>query len=1320
MESSFFHRLSGILWGVIVTLIVLLAIYVSVGRMLASNIGAWQDDILRELNHRVPFTVEAQKVSGEWQAFTPVIILTGLRLSVEDSARAPLELSEGRVGVDVMRSLLTRSLQMTRLALDDLSLLAELTEEGRFRIRGFDGGGDVGQWIREFLLNVELVALRNNRLTLTLPGGEVRDLEFNALLTRERSHRRLEANLISTRGTDISLLAEGVGDPFTPELFSGEVYVQVQSTDLGAIKDMLPRRAPDLWADGALDLELWLTWDKGKPSIASRLEARDLLIAPLDLQWQVPLDRVALEWRLVERRNHWTVFASNIDVERDDVSLQLSRLQLDTWGDALRLRATQIPLAPLNAIATGLQATPAALASVFNILQPRGELAMLQVSIGDIAEPLADWEVEANFEDVAVESWKGAPGVTAARGYAQLAPGGGFVVLDSQQLTLELPTIYEEPLHYDEFHGTIHIEWDALDLNLSSGLVTTMGEEGRARVLFGLNVPLVKNPIGLEMDLLVGLEKSHPIHRAKYVPFILNEALNQWLSSSIGDGSIEEGAFLWRGTVKPDTAPLHTVQLAFNIADTGLTYHPQWPPVTVLDGTILIDDSDVSVWAEEATLFDSRVRHLSVETWLNDSRQIMLAVDGSVRGPAADGLTVLNDSPLASIVGRAFADWQLTGELDTDLDLQLNLTDKAVRPRVDVATRWHDVDLDINPGNLPVRDLNGEFNYSTTSGLSSDNLVAQLWGNPLQVKLEQRHRSRRKGYDPASSVVEVAIATKAEMADVRRWLNLDSLAFVQGQSPVDIKVVVAPGSPPVLNIDSALKGVSLDLPAPWRKQQAARMPLHLEMPLASGANVLSLQLGEQLKLELDMADGALRAAALAIAAEPAPLEAGVLHVSGHAPLLQVEEWSQFVRQYFTGQMVAQGAGKAIDGAAVAQREQQEDTNNNLSVMIDQLRADKLVLWGQELQDVTFSLAMEPNLWRLSFEMDWLRGDAVLAQDGTVSTLDIGHLDLSGLAQLNLVSGDGQQVLELPDVDITLDQIYQADRYLGKLAFELRSRGDLLSAQSITGELANMSLPAQRPGRLTWRQGADSQSALQASLQFEDLGRTLEYFGYQRILETRSGRFDLDLRWPGAPQGFSLREGLGSMQVDIGSGSFLEAPSGATGALRVVSILNLADIVKRLSLTHMFESGIPFDSVNGEIFLHKGTIEVAQMRVEGGSSFQFSGLSKVATQSLDGELIATLPVANNLPWVAALAASLPIAAGVFVVSKVFNKQMNRLSSAVYSIGGSWNDPEVKFDHIFDASTAKEKSSVVMPMVEALLGEQVAPAPDPQSPGQPASP
>jgi uncharacterized protein YhdP len=207
--------------------------------------------------------------------------------------------------------------------------------------------------------------------------------------------------------------------------------------------------------------------------------------------------------------------------------------------------------------------------------------------------------------------------------------------------------------------------------------------------------------------------------------------------------------------------------------------------------------------------------------------------------------------------------------------------------------------------------------------------------------------------------------------------------------------------------------------------------------------------------------------------------------------------------------------------------------------------------------------------------------------------------------------------------------------------------------------------------------------MQARLNFQDLGQTLKLLGYEEILATEQGAFELALEWPGGPQGFSLQEGRGALSVAIGKGRFLDAPAGASGALRVVSILNLAEIVERLSLAQMFEAGIPFDQIDGEVLLQDGTIEVTKMDVQGSSSsFQFSGTSEVASRTLDGELVVTLPVANNLPWVAALTAGLPVAAGVFLLSKVFEKQFNRLTSAVYGASGTWDDPSVNFKRIFD--------------------------------------
>ena len=300
---------------------------------------------------------------------------------------------------------------------------------------------------------------------------------------------------------------------------------------------------------------------------------------------------------------------------------------------------------------------------------------------------------------------------------------------------------------------------------------------------------------------------------------------------------------------------------------------------------------------------------------------------------------------------------------------------------------------------------------------------------------------------------------------------------------------------------------------------------------------------------------------------------------------------------------------------------------------------------------------------------------------------------------------------------------RGDFELGTLSFDLRSEGATLFADDISGVIAGLRLGS--PGALRWQQADPVGTRLDLGLEFDDLGAVLGRVGYEKIVETRDGRFSLDLEWPGAPQGFSLAEGEGAVTVAIGEGRFLEAPSGASGALKVVNILNLADIVQRLSLSHMFESGIPFDSVEGEVFLHSGAIEVAGMEVKGPSSFHFSGIADVGARSLDGELVATLPVANNLPWVAALTASLPIAAGVFVVSKLLQKQVDRLSSAVYSIAGSWDDPQVKFEHIFDSSGGRAKGAenrAAMARAASAAMDPNSPsalvpvAPDPQAPDQ----
>ncbi len=96
MDNSPFHKLSRVLWAGAIVLVVVLAMYVSMGRYLMSNVGAYQGFILDQLNTRLPFTVHAAEVRGEWRNFNPELVLTELELSFPDPNVPSIALDEGR------------------------------------------------------------------------------------------------------------------------------------------------------------------------------------------------------------------------------------------------------------------------------------------------------------------------------------------------------------------------------------------------------------------------------------------------------------------------------------------------------------------------------------------------------------------------------------------------------------------------------------------------------------------------------------------------------------------------------------------------------------------------------------------------------------------------------------------------------------------------------------------------------------------------------------------------------------------------------------------------------------------------------------------------------------------------------------------------------------------------------------------------------------------------------------------------------------------------------------------------------------------------
>ncbi|MEQ8516701.1 MAG: DUF3971 domain-containing protein, partial [Chromatocurvus sp.] len=783
-----------------------------------------------------------------------------------------------------------------------------------------------------------------------------------------------------------------------------------------------------------------------------------------------------------------------------------------------------------------------ALAAALAELRPRGLLTAAELTLDDVRAPGKSWSFSARVDEAAVDSWRGAPGVDGLDALVELGPGGGRVMLDGRAMTMTFPTVYREALAYDELYGELALNWDAGGVSVRSDLITARGAEGTAKALFSLDFPLREDVVGPSMNLLVGLRDSEPRYRAKYLPFTLPDGVTRWLQGSLGEGRIEQGGFVWRGSLRRRNFAHMTVQMFFQLQETGIRFDGRWPALTDFSGPVLIDDRRVSIWGNGGSIGGAQLDALSAEMDRTASGDTELAVAARVSGDAAAGLAVVRDSPLATFTRGTLDDWKARGPLRADLQLRLpvaapaanRMANPLARARIDLRATLDGVDLDIRPGRLPLRDLHGFVDYHSDRGFAGSEVAGTLWEQPLTV----RHT------DSADAAQAISLGFTADVAApaLLEWLGSDP-GIVAGQTSVNGDLVIAPGRAPVLSLASNLQGITLALPAPWGKNAAESRELALQLDFSATGTDLDVSLDNTL-----------------------------------SALLRLE------------------SGRPVAG--------------NLALESDWLQA-------------VYSPAASPPLL-----VDWLDLDGLnAALSGAVE---------AGTQALDVPAGDRgagiyRFLRESPATEVQILELRRRGSVGGHLAFRFESDGSALYARDIRGDILGLRSGEGDGGgtELRWTAAGDGDfaTALDIDLAFDDLGAVFASLGYAPVIESRSGAAVGSLRWPGTPAPPDFDRLQGTLQIQTRDGRLLQSPgAGASGALKVVTLLNLAELLQDLSLSSMFESGIPFERASSELVFNRGQLRIPALTLDGSASaFRFSGTTNL--DAVDGELVVTLPVAN---------------------------------------------------------------------------------------------
>lgn len=1253
-------------WALAVTVLVLLALYASAGRYFIQFLPDYSDRLVQLVKERTDADLSLSRPVAGWTGLSPLLKVESLSLS--RAGVTAVTLSGAHVKAGLLSGMLTRgSVDILELRADRVDLHLHQDEDGNWRFAGQPLASEEPAKLDllSIVMGIREAEVKALSLVLHYANGEQANLWGQRLrLAGDSGFRRLKAGLGIEGSRPTRLIAELAGDPRS-DRFKFKAYLRLENSSFATVAPLLGRYQP--LADVEGNGELWFTLNGNlQAQWQGQLRVPKLVVGKLwESNHEVTSAGFEFAGHLVNGRAK--TWFSRLDFYWEDQYVDWGGLRFSFATDApdtlrLVLPSLDIGLNQRRLINSG--ALPPKLADVLSELAPQGLIRNLKVDVP--LDNLDDLRVAGELSSLVLESWRNAPSVRGLNGYIEAGVKGGELTIDSGRFLLGLPPVYREPLEFASLAA--RLQWKILDtqLRIRSGLIRAHDGDGRIGGRIALTLPLsADTEEEPEMALLVGLSNADASQRHQYLPAALSDGLRRWLDESIVRGRIAAAGFMFNGSLK--NPEQRSLQLAVDGRDFALDYHPDWPGLAKADVDLLLDGDQVHVRTDRAQIYqDVALNDIDVSIGSAADSTVLLKVKAKADAPLISALRVLRESALREQIGSAFDDWSGQGRVEAALDLNIPLSDGlAPQARVHANVLADYVELE----NLRLRldKVRGPLVFDSATGLNGRDIQAEVFGRPASINVSQ---------SPGKPVL-VNAKGRADVHSVRDWLQQPLIGFAQGEAAYNVDISVG-DERAHLKASSDLFGVAIDLPPPLGKPMRESRLLELDIPLNRQPLQIDVTIDRLGRLLLGFDDSQqFSGGSFAIGNHPIPPPPrGLFAVVGELSSANLDAWLAVMDRF-----------QSMGG---------KESGDPLPIVVENVKVDAFEALGSVWESVTLNAdngAKGQQPWQFTVSSPRVDGRIIVPRAAPLN-IELSRLQLPATTPAP-ASADGAprsllasvQPKLLPELDFSVSQLIVGDKPWGSLAFAMRKREQGVVLRNLSGNLRGLQLGADgRPLELVWQRTANGDSTrLAGRVAVKDIGNVLRNWEFERVMESRSGQVDMDLQWPAAPDLFSPQGLSGTTTLSFDNGRFLRGSEAASGTLRMVGILNFANVIRRLQFDFkdVFEKGIHYDRIRGGMNFQSGLMSIPKgLEIEGPSSnFKISGSLDFNTDLTDMKLLATLPLSSNLPWVAAFIAGLPAAAGVYIASKVFEEQVDKASTLEYSVKGPWQNPQLEFIGLF---------------------------------------
>ncbi len=1318
MKRSAFHKvwLSSI--GLFSTVLIVLAVAVTVIRIMIPSVPAYRQDLQNWLSEYLGHPVSIENLAVKLNGFDVIIRISKAQILTKDGKTELFQLQDLRVSVDTIEAIKKFKIEPETIDLIGLDLSVERDLNGKFVLQGLSTFEDVfvkadenkpakpqvkKTFIEEFSDLKTNIRIVDSTLLFrdAISGKAMLANRINLILSRDEDGPTLAGaiQLPSAMGDRIrfySKMAKRQGQSIIPSV---EFYVQGTRMSLHnwpVLSELTEYPRP---TEGDLDFQLWGEFDSQEfREIQGRVLARDIGLQSKNKRGDVKelkLDTVDGDFAITMGVYGWKMDASKLKIVKNNDIWGVEDISVWTHlGETIEQREVGISFKGIefNDCYELVSVVP----GIDESLKKKVKSVALSAHLdeGLIFLSLEEEKIKSIATDINLDQFSVGTGATrfyskgidyrilatADNGLVRISTAGDNAVL----LTGDL---FRNPFNVSNLDGDVSWSLDKQGFTLHSYGVDVVNEYVSAKLRF--DYTSAKDSLGvLDLQGKVLQGKSSGAHNF-YPTKIMNSQLVNWLDNAFLAGKVNEGKVLVYGQL--ENFPYNNKNGIFEVDaivdKVDLSFSPGWENIKQAKARLLFHNQGMDI-----TFLDGKIGNTvkinSGYARIDDFLHSPLKISAQVEGDGSDYVTFLRNSQLPFSKTEALAKTKLVGHTSLDIDIEIPLVMGRVSDtKVDGELVYDSVNYSLENTIVDLKDMNGSVRFNE-KGAKEGKIDATLLDRKVHLNIYGR-KNHVAGIDTIIDAKANIDPQKLPFENLQKLLEK-----VGGESLWNVRVKLP--NPEAAPYDRGLSitaktdfvGTTILLPQPVAKI-SAKEKRELEFSVKYletdevdvGIDITRIG-SAKLRFKDDNFTNLERGQILFGASNASMPKVKGLQVYGTVREFNFDLWR-----------------KSLESVVTLPKGETDVQDFDFSDF--KVDVDRLIVANRDFNDITTKLNKRTDGWKIDLSSDKVKGTLLAFKDGgkvkklkgVFERLDIpAHTKKSVIANNNdnnkeaekIKTDENEQPMveivpqEIPALDFVVQDMYIDGKKLGSLNFISSPvpAGMQFDRIDIAGDIVNL----KANGSWLKSNKTGEKTNFQAQMDAKNVGAIFDVVGQEGQVRNGVGKANYDLFWTGSPWEVDITSIEGHIDYEIKDGQLLKIEPGLG---RMIGIFSIETLWRRMifDFRDIFSEGFAFDLLKGTVDARDGNAYVKDFMLKGvAATVEMEGRIGLRDRDLDQLLTITPKASSALSLVGGLAAGTGVGVGILILQKVFQSPLEKLSQVQYKVTGSWDDPKMEKQEI----------------------------------------